>query len=603
MISNINQGFLNRVYAFDDYTINELLCKFYQKLEEVINQSNEAYSIVDWIKEEGLEKEVVDQLELCLTDGTLENLLNTEKYNSLKEEMLSEISNYKNEINNSFNTFKNEINSEVNSFKTETNNTINELTRTVNKSINNQNTSLNNSINDINTTVNDFKTEVNDNLNNFKAQVKEDINNMKTELNYVSTYEQLVAAVNKSHTVGQTIYVLPGTYTLTDILFLGNNTKLIGIGEVIFTSSTLNIMVSNYCVNGTGYEGTQNIEVNNITFNGNNRTDGFTLVGFGHCKNVKITNCKFLNLHQWHMIELNSTSNSIIDQCEFDNYGTSGSLGTEAIQLDLAKDSSTFPWFGNYDNTNCNNIIIDKCRFTNVGDSCGCIGNHSYTANYPVKNVTIQNCFASNIGDFCRLRDFNNLVIDNNKVSNAKNFYVGYSVSTVCNGLKLINNDFSGLFTGNIDDSVSDDRFLAVNVTGLSENSLHFQNVRIINNKISNCKGHGIGACIDDCIIANNTFNNILRHGLYYHGGADWIIQNNIFSQTGMEGASRYAIFINSGGDAIFKGVIANNVIYNRNAISINKGAYEISKLIVCNNVGEVTNNTSESSISISNNI
>lgn len=586
MISNINQGFINRVYDFDDYTINELLCKFYQKIQEVITECNEAFSIVNWIKEEGLEQEVVEQLQIWLEDGTMSNLLNEEKYNILRQEILDDLAAYKTTIDNNIGDFRVEVNTQVLS-----------LTNT------------------LNTTMDNYKTEINgkiatltNNQNEFESDVNNSIAAMQTKLNtisYVSTYSELVNAVNNSHTSGQIIYVKSGTYTLTDILFLGNNTKLIGVGDVTFKSSTLNVMVSNYCVNATGYNGTQNIEVNNITFDANNREDGFTLIGFGHANNVKITNCRFKNLHQWHMIELNGCQHGLIENCSFDNYGTSGSRGTEVIQLDLAKDNSTFPWFGNYDNTNCDNITIDKCRFTNIGNSCACVGNHSYSANYPVTNVTIQNCYANVIGDFCRLRDFTNLVLDNNKVSNAKNFYVGHSVETVCRGLKLINNDFSGLFRGSVD-GVNDERFLAVNISGLGVNSLHFQNVRIINNRISNCRGHAIGACIDDCIISNNTFSDILWHGIYYHGGNDWVIQNNLFSQTGMENDYRYSIYVNSGGYRIYKGIISNNIIYNRKGINLVKGTNEISHLLVSNNIAAVENNIEDSSsksISVTNNI
>lgn len=586
MISNINQGFINRVYDFDDYTINELLCKFYQKIQEVITECNEAFSIVNWIKEEGLEQEVVDQLQIWLEDGTMSNLLNEEKYNILRQEILDDLAAYKTTIDNNIGDFRVEVNTQVLS-----------LTNTLNTTMDNYKTEINGKIATLTNSQNEFESDVN---NSIAA--------MQTKLNtisYVSTYSELVNAVNNSHTSGQTIYVKSGTYTLTDILFLGNNTKLIGVGDVTFKSSALNVMVSNYCNNATGYNGTQNIEVNNITFDANNREDGFTLIGFGHANNIKITNCRFKNLHQWHMIELNGCQHGIIEQCEFDNYGTSGSRGTEVIQLDLAKDNSTFPWFGNYDNTNCNNITIRNCKFTNIGSGCACVGNHSYSANYPVTNVTIQNCYANGIGDFCRLRDFTNLVLDNNKVSNAKNFYTGYSVETVCRGLKIINNDFSGLFRGSVD-GVNDERFLGVNISGLGSNSLHFQNVRIINNRISNCRGHAIGACIDDCIISNNSFADILWHGIYYHGGNDWLIQNNLFSQTGMENDYRYSIYVNSGGYSIHKGVISGNIVYNRKGINLVQGTNEISHLLVSNNIAAVENNienSSSKSISVTNNI
>lgn len=586
MINNINSDFLKRVYAFDDYTINEILCKFYQKIQEVITDCNEAFSIVEWLKEEGLQKEVINQLEIWLEDGTLANIINVEKFNVLKQEMLNELAEYETTITN-----------DVNEMKTEVNNQVSDLTDSVNETMDNYKTEIDGKIATLTNNQNEFTTNVNNSISTMQ--------NTLSKIKHVSTYNDLVNAVNDSHTSGQTIYITSGTYTLTDILFLGNNTKLIGVGDVIFKSNTLNIMISNYCNNATLYGGTYNIEINNITFEGNNRVDGFTLVGFSHADNVKIINCSFRNLHQWHMIELNGCQHGLIENCSFNNYGTSGSTGTEVIQLDIARDNTCFPWFGNYDNTNCNFITIRNCKFENVGNDCACVGNHSYKANYPITNVLIENCYANKIGYFCRLRDFKNLSINHNQIKDARYGYFGSSIETTSHGLTLDGNEFVGRFTGAAIDV--DERFVCINPQGINNVKYPFQNVKIINNRISNTPSHAIGACINDCIISNNTIVNSFKNGLYYHGGVDWVITNNIFSQTGMEGGNRYAIYIYNGGDNISKAVVTNNVVYNRNAIYIGKsGDFNLEKVIIANNVGSVTNTLDTSvsaTCSISNNI
>ena len=47
MIDKFSRGFVNSVYDFNDFTINELLCKLAQKMDEVITQSNESFNYLD----------------------------------------------------------------------------------------------------------------------------------------------------------------------------------------------------------------------------------------------------------------------------------------------------------------------------------------------------------------------------------------------------------------------------------------------------------------------------------------------------------------------------------------------------------------------------
>lgn len=76
MIRGISEDILRRVYDFSDMTNEELRCKFFQKLQECIELCNNSSEILDWIKNEGVEKEVKDLLTIWLEDGTLENLIN-----------------------------------------------------------------------------------------------------------------------------------------------------------------------------------------------------------------------------------------------------------------------------------------------------------------------------------------------------------------------------------------------------------------------------------------------------------------------------------------------------------------------------------------------
>ena len=54
MIDKLPYGFLHSFYGFNDYTLNELICKLAQKMDEVITQSNERFNYLEWLKGQGL---------------------------------------------------------------------------------------------------------------------------------------------------------------------------------------------------------------------------------------------------------------------------------------------------------------------------------------------------------------------------------------------------------------------------------------------------------------------------------------------------------------------------------------------------------------------
>ena len=94
MIDKFMHGFLNRVYDLEDYTQLEINSKLIQKMEEVIENCNNAFEFVDWLKEQGVPDELQSIIDTMLEDGTLENLINV----SLRKE-IAELKDNVNNIN------------------------------------------------------------------------------------------------------------------------------------------------------------------------------------------------------------------------------------------------------------------------------------------------------------------------------------------------------------------------------------------------------------------------------------------------------------------------------------------------------------------------
>ena len=106
MLDKFCYEFLNRVYGCDDYTQLEINSKLIQKIDEIIDECNNAFEFVDWLKEQGVPEKVQEIINGMLEDGTLENLININKINQLKTELTNNI----NEVNTSINNINNDIN-------------------------------------------------------------------------------------------------------------------------------------------------------------------------------------------------------------------------------------------------------------------------------------------------------------------------------------------------------------------------------------------------------------------------------------------------------------------------------------------------------------
>ena len=106
MIDKFLSGFLNRVYDLEDYTQLEINSKLIEKMDEVIENCNNAFEYVDWLKDQGVIDEVHSIINAMIEDGTLENIINKE-----------EIDNLRNEINNNITELYNSMDTKINELK------------------------------------------------------------------------------------------------------------------------------------------------------------------------------------------------------------------------------------------------------------------------------------------------------------------------------------------------------------------------------------------------------------------------------------------------------------------------------------------------------
>ena len=572
MIDKFCYGFLNRVYGYDDYTQLEINSKLIQKIDEVIDECNNAFEFVDWLKTQGVPEKVQEIINTMLNDGTLENLININKINQLKTELTNNI----------------------NQFKTSTNQTLQTMNNTVDTKINENKQLINQTKTELNTSMTEYQTQTNSTINNFKDEVNTALNVFRN-IKICKNLTEFKSAISSAEQKPTLIYLVNGEYTLDSIIYIPSNTKIVGLGKVIIKGTGINAYFLNK-TNGqaVAYNGSNNITLQNLIFDGLNNSSGLTLVGIGHAENITIENCEFKNLHMWHMIEFNGVRHGYIRNCKFENYGTSGNKGTEAVQLDSMISEAQFPWFGNYDITANDHIIIEGNYFTNIGTKC--IGGHSFTNSAIQRNIIIENNQFENVHTAISINDFNNLNITNNIAKSCKVFLTTTTVNNNCYNLNIVGNTHIGNYA-TTSEGLGDERFVMINPQG-NVGDLRIEFVNITNNHISSCAGHGIGYTANYVTVANNDFYNISRHGIYHYGGLCGSIANNTFKDTGKED-SRYSIVVGGNSSEPSKAVsITGNTIANLRGISVNSN---VAGVIVSSNVGQVTNNAGASCTVVNN--
>ena len=236
MIDKIPCGFINSVYNFNDYTLNELICKLAQKMDEVITQSNESFNYLDWLKGQGLSDEVIKIMLEWKENGTLETLINENIFNNLN----TKIDNFQADVNNKVDTFKNEVNNNFDTMEAEFNNKVNE------------------SISNIETT----KQELNDKFNKQQTKLENIVKKIDkfSEIHYINTNADELSILIKCMN-GETVLIDCGeTFSANKIKERLDNLKVTEINHFIIThfhsdhAGSYETIFNNYTVNNVYYK-------------------------------------------------------------------------------------------------------------------------------------------------------------------------------------------------------------------------------------------------------------------------------------------------------------------------------------------------------------
>lgn len=111
-ISQLKRDMLNcnifSVYDYNCLSMQELLCTFFEKINQCVDAVNKTVNIVEWLVGEGLSEQVAIQLGKWLEDGTLANIINETVFRDLNTKITlntNEISRIKKSIEAHVNMF------------------------------------------------------------------------------------------------------------------------------------------------------------------------------------------------------------------------------------------------------------------------------------------------------------------------------------------------------------------------------------------------------------------------------------------------------------------------------------------------------------------
>ena len=136
---------LTQAYDFDGFTTQEVWSRIAQRMNIIVdhfnyldskfnNQKENVDKKLEYLLNEGLEEQVARQILLLVDDGTMDEIINTNVFNSLnttiennKLDIESKLNNYKEENNTELNNKFNELNEKYNSNKQEIDNKLNTI--------------------------------------------------------------------------------------------------------------------------------------------------------------------------------------------------------------------------------------------------------------------------------------------------------------------------------------------------------------------------------------------------------------------------------------------------------------------------------------------
>lgn len=233
------------------------------------------------------------------------------------------------------------------------------------------------------------------------------------------------AALNevKKHENGAMVVVPDGEYRITSHVTIYSHTTLNASPNAVIKRDHGGYLIMNgeRETDYYEYDGQGNIQIIGGIWDHNGEKHGQAIcISIGHGDNIQIKNITVLDVPGSHAIEINSSRNVTVSDSRFLGFSDpTGERGfSEAIQLDLARESGVFPPFGAYDKTPCKKITITNCYFgksEKMGAWGRAIGSHSSTIGRWHEEVTItNNVFDDMSHQAIRTYSWESVIISNN---------------------------------------------------------------------------------------------------------------------------------------------------------------------------------------------
>lgn len=432
---------------------------------------------------------------------------------------------------NIYNTEGKNLNEQFDQLTNDISNEFLEHEKVINEFKNTTTTQLSNMEDKLENDFNSYKNQVSNQLNIFRKNVP--VNHVNSD-SYNTLQEAVYAAENG------VLHIKKGTYLIDKPIKIKSNTIIFAYGSTFRRNANINNMFINDS-NATkgGYNANENIEIIGAVFDGagGSFSDKCTILAFGHAKNIKIIDSTFKNLRDWHMIELNACQNVLIQNCLFEDYGTS-IMGTEMVQIDVAKSTTEFPWFGPYDNTICDNIVIKNNKFINGVRG---IGTHSSVENKEHTRITImENEFRNMSGEAVLGLDWAFTKIHEN------HFYLVFKgVHLRVQGRSTNNHSIIGNYMAGLPE---DDQSRGIQITGVSGGyGLHGGTIK--NNKVKRFGSHGIGVDFSNkWIIDGNECQENGKNGIILWGSANITVTGNVSIGNNTSDSNQFDIAVRQSG-------------------------------------------------------
>ena len=417
MINKFSHGFINSVYEFNDFTLNELICKLAQKMNEVITQSNESFNYLDWLKGQGLSDEVIKIMLEWKEDGTLETLIN----DVLLQNIQNDIESINTKLTNNIET----INLQMDNIET---NHLNDIELI--------NTKLTNDVGAINLQLDNIKTNhLNVNIRDFGAKcdgITDDTEAIKKAINKI-----------KENNGKSSLDLSSGTILISENIIIPPLVKIYGRGiykTTIKAKEGVSILLD------ITSDGIYNNEFYDFTIDGSNITNIKGIYFSEKNATINDENCKFENI-----LIVNCTDSLIIGSNNrgnrFDNINIEHCInglilnGTDNMLNNITISSITNN--GIEINGSNNHLSMSKVFYS---DKVGCIVN----GNINVIDIEVQENGLNGIEINGYLNNVNILADTNGRISPSHNIKIdGYK--NLINGVCLYNS----YLVGNIDSHIN----------------------------------------------------------------------------------------------------------------------------------------------------